>query len=101
MKNSVDWKLVRRDVKGLDWNESIRSSCQVSSLNEDRVPKRTIVVRTDDKPWFNDQCVLSHREQQRASRVWSCSRTQADWEKHRVIRSYAQLVYVDFASLSD
>ena len=55
MKNSANWELVRRDVKGLNLNEIIRSSCPVSSLNEtllhvirDRAPKQTIVIRTSD-----------------------------------------------------
>ena len=57
LKNSVDWELVRGDVKSLDWNEIIRSPCSVSSLNKallcfirDRVRKWTIVVRIADKP---------------------------------------------------
>ena len=48
----------------------------VPSLNEtllrvirDRVSKGTIVVRTDDKPWFDDWCVLLHRAKQKAYRV--------------------------------
>ena len=47
-------------MKGLNWNGVIRSPCSVSLLNEalwlvirERVPKRTIEVRTDDKPWFD------------------------------------------------
>ena len=46
LKYSVDWLLVRGDVKDLNWNEISKSSCPVSSLNEallnvirDRVPK--------------------------------------------------------------
>ena len=45
----------------------IRFSCPVLSINEallrdirDRVPKRTIVVKTSEKPWFDDRCVLAH-----------------------------------------
>ena len=34
LKNSVDWELVRGDVKSLNRNEIIRSLCPVSSLNE-------------------------------------------------------------------
>ena len=34
LKNSVDWELVRGDVKDLDWIEIIRSPWPVSSLNE-------------------------------------------------------------------
>ena len=30
----MDWELVTGDVKGRNWNEIIRSSCPVSSLNE-------------------------------------------------------------------
>ena len=58
LKNSVDWELVREYVKGQNWNENIRSIA-LSSLNgallrvfSDRVSKRTIVIRTGDKPWF-------------------------------------------------
>ena len=32
LKNSVDWKLARGDVKGLNWNEIFRSLYRVSSL---------------------------------------------------------------------
>ena len=49
MKNSVDWELVRGDVKGFDWNEIVRFPCPVSSVSEamllvlrDRVSKRMI-----------------------------------------------------------
>ena len=53
----MDWKLVRGHVKGLDWNEIIRSSFPASSINEallrvlnNRAPMRSTVVKTDDKP---------------------------------------------------
>ena len=62
---------------------------------QDRVDKRTIVVRTDDKRWFDDRRVLTHRVKQRAYRVWNRSKTQADWEEKRVACRQAQLVYVD------
>ena len=52
------------------------------------------MVRTGDKPWFDDQCVLAHRAKQRTYRVWSSSYTQADWEEYRVARRQAQHVYV-------
>ena len=72
-------------MKGLNWNEIIRFPYSVSSLNEallcvtrNRVSKQILVVRTDDKPWFDDRCVLAHSAKQRAYRMWSCSKTQAD-----------------------
>ena len=87
LKNSVDWKLVRGDVNGFDLNEIIRFPCPASLLNEaflrvcrGNVPKRTLVVSTSDKPWFDDRCVLAHRAKQSAYRVGSRSRTQFDWE---------------------
>ena len=76
LKNSVDCELVRGDVKCLDWNEIIKTPCPVSSLNEGllrvirgRVPKRTIVVRTEGKSWSDGLCVFTHRAKQRAYRV--------------------------------
>ena len=30
----MDWELVRGDVKGLGWDDIIRSPCPASSLNE-------------------------------------------------------------------
>ena len=78
LKNSVDWRLVRRDGKGLNWNMFIRSSCPTSPLFEallsvirDRISKLTVAVRTSDKLWFDDLCVLTHRAQQKVYRVWS------------------------------
>ena len=53
------------------------------------------MVRTIDKSWFDDQCVLVHPEKQRAYRVWRRSMTQADWKECRVARHRAQLVYED------
>ena len=47
------------------------------------------MIRTGDKPSFDDWCVLSQRAKQGAYRVWSRSRTQADWEEYRVARSHA------------
>ena len=77
MKNSVDWNLVRGDVKGFNWKPSIiRSLCPVLSLNEallrvirDRESKRTIAVGTGDKHSLNDRCVLVLTAKQRACRV--------------------------------
>ena len=34
-----------------------------------RVPKQTVVVKTRNKPWFHDPCVLAHRMKPRAYRV--------------------------------
>ena len=85
LKNSVDWKLVIGGVKGLHWKGILRSLCSLSTLNDallggilNRVPMRTIVVTTGNKPWFYDQWVLAHRAKQGAYRVWSRSRMQAD-----------------------
>ena len=59
--------------------------CPVSTPNEallrvirNRVPRRTIVIRPEDKPWLDDRCLLAHRVKQRGYRVWSRSKTQAD-----------------------
>ena len=77
-------------MKGPNWKGIIRSPCPVSSLNEtllrvirDRVFKLTIVVRTGDKPWFDDRYFSAHRAKQKAYRVWSRSITQANWEGYR------------------
>ena len=98
----MDWKFVRGDAKGLKWSGIIRSPYKTLSLSEvllrvirDRVLKRTVGVKTGDKPWCDDRCVLAHRLKQRAYRLWSRSRTQAVCEEYRVIRRGAQLVYED------
>ena len=50
-------------MKDLHWNEIIRFLCLVTTLNKallrvipNRVPKRMIVVKTENKPLFDDQC---------------------------------------------
>ena len=53
------------------------------------------MVRTGDKPWFDDRCVLAHRAKKRAYRPWSRSRKQADWEEYSVASRHVQLVYED------
>ena len=45
------------------------------------------MVRTGDRPWFVNWCVLAHRAKQRAYRVWSRSKTQADFDECRVAHS--------------
>ena len=59
------------------------------------VPMRTILVRTGDKSSLDDRCVLAHHAKQRVYRGCSRSRTQADWEEHRVARRHVQLFYED------
>ena len=99
LKNSVDWNLVRGYVKSLNWNEIIRfpfpalSEALLCAIR-DRVPKRTVMVRTRDKPWFVDRYVFARRAKHRAYRVWSRSRMQANWEEYRVACCYAQRLYV-------
>ena len=53
------------------------------------------MVRTGDKPWFEDRCALAHRAKQRAYRLWSRSKMQAIWEEYRVARHHAHLVSED------
>ena len=98
----MEWELVRGDVESLDRNKIIRSHCPVSSLNEallrgirDRVPKQTIVVRTEDKPEFDNPYVLVHSAEQRSYRIWNRSRSQADWEEYGVSRRHALYVNVE------
>ena len=102
LKYSVGWDLIGGDVKGLNWKEIVSSPCPVSSLTKtlmcitrDRVSKRTIGVRTGDKPWFDDRCVLAHRVKPRVYRVWSSSTMQTDWEEYGMNRRHGQFVYVD------
>ena len=52
------------------------------------------MVRARNKRWFHDRCALAHLAKQRAYRVWSCRRTQADWEEYMVARRHAQRMYV-------
>ena len=72
-------------MKGLNWNGIIKSPCPVSLFNDallrvirDRVPKRTIVVRTGGKPWFDDRYALAHCAKQRAYEVWSGRKSSVD-----------------------
>ena len=81
LKNSVEWELVREDVKGLSWNEVVTSPFPVSSLNEallrvirDKFLKQTIVGIMGDEPWFDEPCALAHRTYQRAYRVRTLNR---------------------------
>ena len=56
-------------MKGLYWNGFIRPLARYLCLLcviRDRVPKRTIGVRTGD---LNDRCALARRAKQRAYRV--------------------------------
>ena len=68
--------MVKGDVKGLNWNGIINplpgiiATQGIVAWYYDRVPKRTIVVRTGDKPCFENRCVLAHRAMQRTYRVW-------------------------------
>ena len=41
------------------------------------------MVRTGDKPHLNDRCALAQCAKQRAYRMWSRRRMQADWEEYR------------------
>ena len=68
-------------------------SCSLHVLR-DRISKLMIVVRSGNKLWFDDRCVVVYRAKQRAYRVWTSSRTQDDWELYRVARCHAQHVYV-------
>ena len=45
--------------------------------------------------FFDDRYVLVFYMKHRIYRVWSRSRTQADWEEYRVARRQTQLVYID------
>ena len=53
------------------------------------------MVRTGYKAWFDDLCVLAHLAKQRAYRVWSRSRAQADFEKYKRARRHSQRVYLE------
>ena len=53
------------------------------------------MVRTSDKPWLDDRCVLAHCAKQRVYQVWGRTRTQANWEEQRVACRHGQIVYVD------
>ena len=52
-----------------------------------------IVIKTGDQSWFDDWYVFAHNAKQKAFRVRSLSRTQADREEHREACRQAQLVY--------
>ena len=76
LKNSEGRVLVKRDVKDLNLNGSIRSSCLVSSLCEAYCvllgsikSSSRRVIRMGDKPWLDDRCVLDHHAKQIAYSV--------------------------------
>ena len=83
-------------MKGLSWKKIIMSPSPVLTINEalssgipNRVPKRTIVVRTGNKPYFDNQCILAHCAKQWTYRVWSRSKMRVDFEGYRVTRRHA------------
>ena len=56
-------QMLHSAAKKIDW---VRFPCPVSTLNDallcsihKKVPKLSIVARTQDKPWFDDRCVLA------------------------------------------
>ena len=65
LKNYVDWELVRGFVNDLNWNGIIKLGIIAKGSPvawfRDKVPKRTSVIKKDDKPWFDDRYVLTHR----------------------------------------
>ena len=95
LKKSVNWELVIGNLKGLNWDRIIRSSCPVSFLNEALLHVIRDSFQADecvDNPWFNDRCAFAHSLKQRAC---SCSRTQTDWVEYWGTLCRAQLVYED------
>ena len=90
LKNFMGWELVREDVNGLNWTEIIPYPCPVSSLSE--VLLRVIGMEFPSGRLWSERVIslglmtgvslLAHRAKQRAYIVWSCSRTQADYEEY-------------------
>ena len=100
LKRNVDWDLVRTDVRDLPWHNILHSPDPIDALNnafseiiKRRVPVKSLVLRSGDKPWFNDECRRAHSEKQAAYHSWSRNRSPNNWQNFVNARSAAEATY--------
>lgn len=100
LKGRTNWDAVRDDVSNLPWGEVLSSRCPVVDLNrrlleivQRRVPVRTILIRSCDKPWFDTSCIRACQAKQEVYNGWKRNRTDAHWNAYVECRRHSAAVY--------
>ena len=82
LKNNVDWPAVLHSFTLAPWC-AIRSSVDpgrslndfIESVIADHGPKRVMLIRSRDKPWFDAECRRAYELKQRAFSAWRRNRS--------------------------
>lgn len=108
IKRGINWAAVIRDVEGLAWKQVYADEEPVDRMNElmlqvvgRHIGKKTLRLRSKDRPWFCNMCRVLYDDKQAAYRRWQRSRDRADYEEYTRARIRAQQFFNEAARRSD
>ena len=88
LKHQGNWNAVGGAIRELPWSNIWLSDNPVEVLNEQLsllvvcyVPSKVIRVSTEDKIWYDDQCIHAFGLKQEAHLRWTRDRSRVNWEE--------------------
>lgn len=96
LKSRANWEAMSNEVQAIVWREVFGHESPVDKLNSivsdiisRHIPSKVIKMRSNDRPWFSDECRAAFNRKQAAYHRWARNRTPELWEEYRLARNFA------------
>ena len=100
LKSRANWDAIDQACAALNISEVLLDEHPMRRLNrmlmpilERHVPRKTIKIRTNDKPWFDDTCRRAYHEKQTRFNAWRRNKTRDNYESFVESRRLAKGIF--------
>ena len=100
LKSRANWDAVDQACGALNISEALLDQHPMRRLNqmlmpilERYVPRKTIRIRTNDQPWFDDTCRRAYHDKQTRFNAWRHDKSRDNYERFVESRRQANRIY--------
>ena len=100
LKSRANWDALAAECNAINVTAILRSENIMHALNHvlleicsRHMPRKTILFRTNDQPWFDESCRRAHHHKQTLFHVWRRSRSQLNYQNFSEARREANRIF--------
>ena len=100
LKSRANWDALAAECDAINVTAILRSENSMRALNHvlleacnRHIPRKTILLRTNDQPWFDESCRRAHHRKQTLFHVWRRNRSQLNYLNFSEARRDANRIF--------
>ena len=100
LKSRANWDALAAECDAINVTAILRSENSMRALNHvlleacnRHIPRKTILLRTNDQPWFDESCRRAHHRKQTLFHVWRRNRSQLNYLNFSEVRREANRIF--------